>query len=69
EAIPLLLVVLLMISAGGDDVRAQPGITSVLAGARNEKQVEENAVAADFELSTEELRVIRDAAVELNGPV
>jgi len=48
---------------------SQPGITSVIAGARNEKQVEENAAAADFDLSANELQVIRNAAEELNGPV
>lgn len=48
---------------------SQPGITSVIAGARNEEQVEENAAAAELNLSADELQVIRDAAEGINGPV
>ncbi|MFP4105318.1 MAG: aldo/keto reductase [Phycisphaerae bacterium] len=36
----------------------QPGITSALVGARNEKQAEENAAAADFDLSEDEMKQI-----------
>lgn len=42
----------------------QPGITSVLVGARNEAQVLDNAEAATFTLSTAELGMI-DAAIKL----
>ena len=46
----------------------QPGVTTVLAGARTEAQARENAAAGDLELSTEELRAIREAfeALELD---
>lgn len=42
----------------------QPGITCVLAGARNEKQVKENVVAAEILISEEEMNLI---AHELNN--
>lgn len=48
---------------------SQKGITSVLVGARNERQVEENAGAAAFRLSDDELRTIRDHVEALGGPV
>ncbi len=48
---------------------SQPGITSVIAGARNDQQVEENAAAADLALSAEEMKSIREAAEELGGAV
>ena len=40
----------------------QPGITCVLAGARNEQQVKDNAGALSFKLSNEELDLITSAA-------
>ena len=36
----------------------QPAITCVLAGSRTSKQIEENAVALNFELSHEEIQSI-----------
>ncbi len=36
----------------------QPGITAVLVGARSPGQVEENAKAADFDLTTEEITLV-----------
>ena len=47
---------------------SQPGITTVIAGARNAQQVEENAAAADLDLSEDELAIIREAAEETEGP-
>ena len=46
----------------------QPGMACVLAGARNEQQVRDNAKALNFTLSQEELKQIRAAsdAVEFN---
>jgi aryl-alcohol dehydrogenase-like predicted oxidoreductase len=38
----------------------QPGITSVLAGARNAKQIEDNAKAVNFKLSKEEIEKINN---------
>lgn len=38
---------------------AQPGVTTALAGARNETQVEENAHAGDIRLSEEDIAAIR----------
>ena len=38
---------------------AQPGITSALVGARNERQVAENAAAGELNLGAEELQLIR----------
>ncbi|HPO14120.1 MAG TPA: aldo/keto reductase [Candidatus Hydrogenedentes bacterium] len=38
---------------------AQPGMTSALVGARNEKQIEENAKAADITLTGDEIEFIR----------
>ena len=38
----------------------QPGVTAALVGARNPRQVEENARAADLRLSDDELRQITD---------
>ncbi len=38
---------------------AQPGVTTALAGARNEAQVEENAHAGDIRLSEEDIAAIR----------
>jgi len=49
-------------------VLSQQGVTSVLAGARTEEQVEENAKAADFTLTDEEVRFIRDSVEELGEP-
>ncbi|MEM7369058.1 MAG: aldo/keto reductase [Bacteroidota bacterium] len=43
----------------------QAGITVVLAGARNPKQVADNAAAADLALSSEELGVIRSELDQL----
>ncbi len=42
----------------------QPGIGSVLVGARNEKQVIDNAASLDFELSEGELNLITKASDE-----
>jgi aryl-alcohol dehydrogenase-like predicted oxidoreductase len=42
----------------------QPGITCVLAGARNEKQVTENVAAAEITISSEEMELING---ELNN--
>jgi len=42
-------------------VIAQPGVTSVIAGARTRAQVEENAAAADLELDGGELAAIDEA--------
>ncbi|MBN1350177.1 aldo/keto reductase [candidate division KSB1 bacterium] len=39
----------------------QPGITSVLAGARNPEQMRQNAYAAEVSLSAETLRALADA--------
>ena len=44
---------------------AQPGITTALVGARNERQVEENAKAGDLALTPEEVRTIRGLAETL----
>ncbi|MEO0650728.1 MAG: aldo/keto reductase [Planctomycetota bacterium] len=46
----------------------QPGVTTVLAGARTEAQAHENAGAGAIELSADELRAIREAfeALELD---
>ncbi len=49
-------------------VFSQRGVTCAIAGARNVRQVEENAKAADFELSDEELTLIRDAVEGLGKP-
>jgi aryl-alcohol dehydrogenase-like predicted oxidoreductase len=38
----------------------QPGITLALAGARNSAQTKENALAADIQLSLQELKVINE---------
>ena len=35
-----------------------PGVSTVLAGIRNEEQLQENAVAMEFELSLEEMDII-----------
>jgi aryl-alcohol dehydrogenase-like predicted oxidoreductase len=50
-------------------VISQKGLTAALVGARNEKQVEENARAADFRLTEDELAAIRNAVEELGGPI
>ncbi|HOZ47425.1 MAG TPA: aldo/keto reductase [Candidatus Hydrogenedentes bacterium] len=47
----------------------QPGITTALVGARDERQVEENAKAADFRLTEDEMATIRTLVEELGGPV
>ena len=49
-------------------VFGQKGITTALVGARNEIQVAENAGAANFRLSDEELLAIRKLVEELGGP-
>jgi aryl-alcohol dehydrogenase-like predicted oxidoreductase len=43
----------------------RPGVTAALVGARNPKQAEENARAADFELTQEETATINDLLDEL----
>lgn len=50
-------------------VISQPGLTSALVGARNEIQVAENAKAANFRLTQEELMAIRKLVEELGEPV
>ena len=50
-------------------VFSQPGITSALVGARTPEQVEENAGAMAFQLTDEELKLIRDAVEALGDPV
>ncbi len=50
-------------------VISQPGITSALVGARTEAQVVENARAADFRLTQEEVATIRRLVEELGEPV
>ena len=47
---------------------AQPGITTVLVGARNESQVAENAKAGALKLSGDELRTIRALVEGLGDP-
>ncbi len=44
---------------------AQPAVTAVLAGARNPQQIEQNAQAADFELSPETVAELSAATAEL----
>jgi methylglyoxal reductase len=48
-------------------VLGQPGITTALVGARNERQVAENAAAAAIKLSTEELARIGDVFAAISG--
>jgi aryl-alcohol dehydrogenase-like predicted oxidoreductase len=43
----------------------QPGITAVLAGARNAKQMTENAASLHFKLSQEEMEKISQALDKL----
>ncbi len=43
----------------------QPGITAALVGARNADQVNQNAAALDFQLSSDELTVINDELAKL----
>ena len=50
-------------------VLSQKGVTSVLAGARTEQQVEENVKAADFKLTDDEIATIRSLVEELGDPV
>ena len=50
-------------------VISRPGVTSALVGARTDKQVEENAKAADFRLTDEEVQTIRNLVEELGDPV
>ena len=40
----------------------QPGIGCVLVGARNEKQVKDNAGSLQFKLSEEDMKLITEAA-------
>lgn len=49
-------------------VVSQPGITAALVGARNDKQVEENAAAGDLKLSDSEIAHIRKLVEELGEP-
>jgi aryl-alcohol dehydrogenase-like predicted oxidoreductase len=46
-------------------VIAQRGVTTALVGARNERQVEENAKAGDLRLADDELALIRGLIEEL----
>ena len=50
-------------------VIGQPGITSAIVGARNPRQVAENAKAADFELSEEDRDLLRKEFEALGPPV
>jgi len=50
-------------------VISQKGITAALVGARNERQVEENAKATDFKLTDDEIATIRKAVEELGEPI
>ncbi len=43
----------------------KPGITCLLAGARNEKQLVENAGALEFELSQEDMEFINESIEKL----
>jgi aryl-alcohol dehydrogenase-like predicted oxidoreductase len=45
---------------------AQPGITCVLVGARNEKQVLENIKAAELKISSDEMKIINEKLNNLN---
>lgn len=45
----------------------QPGITSVLAGARSSSQVRNNALALSFRLTESEMEMINSAVAEYNG--
>ena len=45
--------------------KEQPGITCVLAGARNPEQVLDNVKAVDFKLSGEEMKKINDLLSDL----
>jgi aryl-alcohol dehydrogenase-like predicted oxidoreductase len=48
-------------------VRQQPGISSALVGARNPEQAEANAVAGDWQLSSEEQATINKALSRIFG--
>ena len=48
---------------------AQPGVTSALVGARNERQVEENAQAGELRLESGEIQGIRNLVEELGALV
>ncbi|MFA6243001.1 MAG: aldo/keto reductase [Candidatus Hydrogenedentales bacterium] len=50
-------------------VFSQKGLTTAIVGARDEKQVAENAKAADFTLTADELQTIRAAVEALGDPV
>ncbi|NEQ54890.1 MAG: aldo/keto reductase, partial [Leptolyngbya sp. SIO3F4] len=43
----------------------QPGITCALAGARNEKQVKENAVAGEVKITEDEMQFINEKLAAL----
>jgi len=45
--------------------KEQPGITCVLAGARNPEQVLDNVKAVDFKLTGEEMKKINDLLADL----
>jgi methylglyoxal reductase len=47
---------------------AQPGVTHVLCGTRNEKQLQENVNAADLTLLPEDLQRIRQDVIALGEP-
>ena len=47
---------------------AQPGVTHVLAGARKTSQIEENAAAADLDLTQEDEDRMRRDIVALGAP-
>jgi len=50
-------------------VFSQKGLTTAIVGARDEKQVAENAKAANFTLTADELQTIRAAVEALGEPV
>jgi len=47
---------------------SQPGVTAAIVGARNPDQARENAKAADFKLSDEDIQNIRDVFEALGPP-
>ncbi|MBF0385092.1 MAG: aldo/keto reductase [Candidatus Omnitrophica bacterium] len=48
-------------------VRAQKGIASVIVGCRNEKQANENISAAQWDLESKDIEVLRNSAKEIIG--
>lgn len=48
---------------------AQPGVTHVLCGARNEKQLQDNAKAGALQLEAADLERIRRDVINLGEPL